>query len=91
VLYGDKPHCLASLQSQRPSQACSSPNGNEKACFLLNPYLAYFWTLKIEAVHTSETLENFHLTTQRHISEGETFHDETELQIGLWKIRTLGR
>jgi hypothetical protein len=39
------------------------------------PYLAYYSSLKMNAVRTSETSVNFHQTTRRHITDDNTLHD----------------
>jgi hypothetical protein len=39
------------------------------ACFMLVSYLAYSWTLKLEAICCSEKCVRFHWTTGRYIVE----------------------
>jgi hypothetical protein len=44
------------------------------ACILLVAFLAYFSTLKMDAIFSSEMSVNFYYTTGRHIPEDSILH-----------------
>jgi hypothetical protein len=62
---------------ERPKQSLLA------ACFMLDSYLAYYSTLKMKAVCSSETSIDFQRTTWRYIPE-----DRLLLTINLFKFQT---
>jgi hypothetical protein len=51
------------------------------ACFMLVSWLAYYSTLKMEAIYSSETSAHFYQTTQHYIPEERTLQQLWEPQI----------
>jgi hypothetical protein len=56
------------------TQETSMKQTASKACFMLFSCFGYFPTLKIEEIHSFETLVDFSWTVQLYVSEDRTLH-----------------